>query len=255
MKKLALLFVVALAFAACTTDDTADVPEGMLSKIVVLPFVAENGYTARYHYKGHKIDRIEKTNDTRDIFYYDGDYIVNIKSYDDTTLADEQLFQYDSAGRLVQYESVEYLTDWHSKSTYAYNLDGSVTASHCRFYEGEPETFVGTTQVFFANNEVSQQIFTATTGETQTISYTYDDKLVPEHDITGLDKIRMFFPNRYRGVYHNIVTVSQTNSINSEVATYSHVWSYNEAGAPTAFSFDDQGTIIIDGGSQQFFYK
>lgn len=254
MKKITILFVLALAFAGCSTDDTSDVPEGMLRKVRVIPFVADEEYTARYYYDGHKLERTETSNNTRQIYVYDGDLIVNIKSYEDTDLVEEKQFQYDGSGRLVQQYRIDNEIDWHNKSIYVYNLDGTVTESRYNYHTGDPETLAYTRQFFFADGEVAQEILTA--GDViQTTTYTYDDKLVPEHGITGFDKIRTFNPEGYRGINHNIVHVEQTYSNSPDIGTYSYIWTYNEQGAPTAFSNDDEGTIIIDGGLAQYFYK
>jgi hypothetical protein len=249
------LFAVALAFAGCSTDDTADVPQGMLQKMIVVPFAANEQYATRYYYNGHKLDRTESTNDIKEIYYYDGDLIVNVKKYDDTDLVAERQYQYDDADRLVQLLSIDYNNDYRNKSSFVYNADDSVTESRYSFYTADPETLNYTRQFFFAGQEVSHDIITFASGGTQTNVYTYDDKLVPEHDIIGFDKIRAFNPSEFKGIYHNIVNVSQTYSSSSDVDTYSHLWTYNDQGAPTFFTFDDQGTVIIDGGTVQYFYK
>jgi hypothetical protein len=255
MKKFTFLFLLALAFAGCTTEDDANVPEGLLKRVHMMPFVGEDEYTSRYYYDGHKLERIESSNGAREIYYYDGDLIVNIKNYQDTDFVAERQFQYDASGRLAQSRRFNNMHGSGNKSVYVYNADGTVTASVYSLDAAGLETYAGTHQFFFSAGEVTHDIITDTNGFTQTNTYTYDDKLVPEHDITGFDKIRMFNPTGYKGIYHNIVNVTQTNSANSDVGTYTHVWQYNEAGAPTYFSFDGQGTIIIDGGSVEYFYK
>jgi hypothetical protein len=256
MKKFVVFFVLALTFAGCSTDDTADVPEGILQKVIVTPFAANEQYTTRYYYDGHKLDRTESTNDTKEIYYYDGDLIVNIKMYNDTYLVRERQYQYDDSDRLVQFLTIDHITDYRNKSMYVYNPGGSVTESNYSFYTGGPETLNYTREFFFAGQEVSYEVITFANGSgTQTNAYTYDDKLVPEHDIVGFDKIRALNPSGYMGIYHNIVDVTQTYSSSSAIDTYSHLWSYNNQGAPTFFTFDDNGTIIIDAGTVQYFYK
>jgi len=251
MKKLALFFVLAMA-VGCTTDDTENVPQGMLARKVVREFTGQQ-YTTRYYYTGHKLERTESSNNTREFYYYDGDLIVNIKRYDDTNLEVESQFQYDATDRLVMRREInDDNTQW--RYDYTYNADGTVTVTpHWTSADGV-EYAHDPSQYFFENGEVSHITSTSADG-TFTVAYTYDDKLVPEHGIVGLDKIRMFEPDAYKGIYHNIVTVTQTSSVNSDVGTYTHLWTYNADGAPTFFMFDDAGTIIIDGGSYQYFYK
>lgn len=254
MRNLICLFVLALAFTGCSTEDDANVPDGLLKRVRILPFTG-NEITKRYYYEGYQLDRIESSDDSREIYVYDGDLIVNIKNYEDTDLVKEQQFQYNDSNQLAQTLNIDYENNHRYKLAYAYNADGTVTSTHYAIDAAGLETIGAIRQFFFTNGEVTQDVITHVGGIIQTNTYTYDDKLVPEHGIVGLDKIRMFNPESYKGIYHNIVSVTQTNSANADVGTYMHVWEYNADGAPSYFTFDDDGTIIIDAGTWQYFYK
>lgn len=253
MRKLVGLLFILMAWS-CATDDTGNVPQGMLRKVVQQPFVGDV-VEIRYYYDGHKLDRTEASNDIRTFYYYDGDLIVNIKAYEDTNLSTEQRFTYDGAQRLIQRQLIDRENGGSQRNEYTYHPDGSVTEA--RYYTSgtSDESYLGTRQFFFANGEVSQTVSTSIDGYSQTNTYTYDNKLVPEHDVLGLDKIRMFDPDTYKGIAHNIVTVTQTYSNTTAVDNYAHLWEYNDAGAPTFFTYDDGGTIIIDAGFVRYFYK
>ena len=253
MKKLFVFLLLAVAFS-CNTDDTGNVPQGMLRKVLRQPFVGD-AFEIRYYYDGHRLDRTEASNDVRTFYYYDGDLIVNIKTYTDTNLSGEQRFTYDDAARLIKRQFLDHANGGGNRSIYNYNPDGTVTEVRYVTAGDSEETYLGTRDFFFAGGEVSHAVYIGTDGATQTHTYTYDNKLVPEHDIVGMDQIRSFDPEKYKGISHNIVTVTQTYSNSPAIDNYAHFWEYNDDGAPTFFTYDDSGTLVIDNGYIKYFYK
>ena len=256
MKKLIFLLSAIWLMLGCSTEESANVPDGMLSKIDVQPF-AGSSYVTRFYYNGHKIDRTESSNNTHKIYYYDGNLIVNVKSYSDTFMHAEERFSYDGTGNLIQMDRIEYLQDSHSRQRYTYNPDQTLTVHDFQVDASGQEILSGTRLLSFENGRLSTEVVVFEANPTQSIryQYSYDDKPVPYRDIVGFEKINAFSPLRYNGSVNNLIWVEEHASGSAETTTYGTIFTYNENGMPASSAADDSGTVITDNGSMSYFYK
>ncbi len=257
MKKLSLLLILVLALFSCSGDDSGNGPDGLLKRKIIHTFAFDHTNSIRYYYNGYKLDRTESSDGTKTVWYYDGDLIVNAKTYgnDGTELIDEEYFEYDQ-GRLSNVERFDRRTNVHIRIKYVYNQDQTVTATNFAV-NGQAESLASTEQLFFENGQVIKGVLTVPDQSSyeQTILYSYDDKRVPEYGITGFDKISAFDVQRYGGSIHNLSFVTITDTSTDLVTSYDLVRNYNENGMPTWFGFGESGTVIIDGGSVEYIYN
>lgn len=251
MRKFLLFLASMLVLAACSNDD--DSGDNLLRRKVEYPFAFEGAIVSRYHYDGYKLEDIEISGGRRKIYVYDGDWIVNVKTYSDVALKEEERYQYDTAGRLVQKQVLDFGSGNGERFTYTYNTDGTVIE---RRYDGntlsqEDLQSVGT--IHFENGLVKQIVYDAIngSGETSTVTYAYDDKLAPESNITGFPKLSLVQDG---AAMHNMTWIERTWSNSSEIMSYNMEYSYNELGQATSFAYGNDGTYWVDGSGFTYFY-
>ncbi len=189
MKKI-IFFVSAFALllTACSSDDSDPAPatpSGPLLKKMMLTSSDEDSdsywnSTINFTYNGNKLVQYIDEDNYKAVFTYTGDLITKIEYFDDTILDAQDLFTYNSNGKLIEYRDINLLVDVEFRFTYTYNTNGTVTAQQ---YQGT----VGNTSPVF-----SPDIYTFTNGEltnTNSGSITYDSKNNPFKNVTGYQEI------------------------------------------------------------------
>jgi hypothetical protein len=255
MKKLLFfLSLLAMVFVSCS-DDSEEEGENLLKKKIEHDFFGESpDLVSRYNYNGNKLENIVRSDGKNLIYAYDGDLIVNIKTYDDVELLFEEQFQYDETGRLIQSKRFEYVLGHATRKTYTYNADLTVTeTAYIGSVAAQNELWL-TNTLHYENGQVKtmESDYAEAPDGIYTFVYTYDDRLVPESNILGFDRINLAQPG---AVMHNVTWVEQTDTESDFVGTFGYDYHYNENGMPVYFQYNDTGTIIIDGGSVEYFYN
>jgi hypothetical protein len=253
MKKLLFLLCVLALLASCSADPNEG--ENLLkTKIEHGFFENEPTIVSNYTYNGNKLENIVKSDDTQLIYVYDGDLIVNIKTYRDVTLINEEQYQYDSSERLIQSKRFWYELDYCLKKTYTYNADLTVTETTYTGNLTSQNDLWQTDQLQFENGQIKirQTDYATMPDGIFTAVYTYDDKMVPEQNILGFDKLNLV--NTSGTIMHNIIWVEQTDTVSGEVGTFGYGYLYNANNMPSGFVYT-QGTIAVDGGPTEYFYN
>jgi hypothetical protein len=256
MKKLFFfLSVLALVSVSCSDDSEEEAPN-LLKKKVEYSFIAnEPAHVFRYNYfDGNKLENIIKSDDTKQIFAYDGNLIVNIKTYDDINLIAEEQYQYDSENRLVQTKQFNYQTDEVTIKSYTYNADLTATESVYTGDSTQQDNFSYTCVWHFENGQVKMKEYDngPLPGGIFTYVYTYDDKPIPEQNIAGFARMNLV---NVDAIMHNIVWIEQTDVDSGTTDTLGLSYTYNENGMPTVFGYNENGTIWVDGGPTQYYYN
>jgi len=244
MKNIAVLLILLFTFG-CDTDDTADVPRGMLTKMIVHQ-TGGGQYQLRYYYDGHKLDRTEHTNGQKEFYYYDGDLIVNVKRFWENALRVERQFFYDENDRLSKTRFISYDDNQIATAVYTYNQDGTVTRV---LYSGDTQPANPDYELLQFENGLVKQIDHYADGQLTTTIYAYDDKLTPEEGIIGFGKINSVLGD---ATPRNIIAIEQTGAagqVNHDIE-----FIYNSDGKPT-WSTGDLGLVIPNAESVEYFYK
>lgn len=245
MKNFAFVLILLLTLG-CDTDDTADVPQGMLAKMVV--HKAGGGqYAVRYYYDGHKLDRTESNSGETEFYYYDGDLIVNIKRFAQNRLRFERQFFYDGDNRLAKTRFVSHDDNQVSTAEYAYNPDGTVTKI---VYADDAMPVNPDYEILQFESGLVRRIDKYADSQIETTIYAYDDKLTPEDGIAGFAKTNMVLGD---ATGHNITAVDFSSTA-GPATSHSIEFIYNTDGKPT-FSSGDLGLVIPDSESVEYFYK
>ena len=250
MKKI-FFFLSAIAIVSLTscsgndddssTNPTPDPSTSVLPKRVVWQEEDPDGfnYDITYTYNGNKLIQGNHINGDIDRYFYSGDLITKIEYLYDGEVEDQELFEYDSTGRLVLHKYQEIAEDWQERSVFVYNTDGTVTQKYYTESLTVPSTNPLVSVLTFVNGEmtkVAQQGYS-------TYNYSYDGKNSPFKNVTGYAAIAYAAHGDYEveGKSQNISNI--TNE--TESYTYmSNTIQYNATNYPTQITsvgvfFDD----------------
>lgn len=258
MKKLALAFsALVLVFTSCSSSDDSEpivpvTPSGILIKKMVLTSNNEDSEsywnsTINFTYNGNKLVQAIDEDNYKLVYTYTGDLITKIEYFDGSTLDGQDLFTYNTDGKLIEYRDLSVFEDFEHKFTYNYNSNGTVSVQE---YQG---TIGNTSPVF------SPDIYTFTNGEltsTNSGSITYDSKNNPFKNVTGYQEIMTFeFSDDYAiafGRNQNIVSApAGTSTTDGTFSTYTYnADNYPATSSTTAiYSTGFNGTVNV-----QYFY-
>lgn len=252
MKKLIYAFgALALIFSSCSSDDSSDNSNNndnyLLKKEIVTD---EDGFKTTYNFKynGNKlISAIDDDSESLDTYFtYTGDLITKVEWKLNGTVEQTDLYEYDSAGKLLTYIRLDNEMKLGSKEVYDYNIDGTILCSH---YSGDLESqdnFDGRSKIYFTNGEVTKiERLIDDKLVYLTRTYTHDNKNGVQKNVTGLAKIA-FVDSDYYSVNHN--TISSTDT---DLGNTSAVYTYNSANYPIkVIETDTEGTK----STSEFFY-
>ena len=221
------VFLFILTVTSCSSDN--DGPNVvLLSKVTGVSLGQQSVHT--FSYNGTKLTKvafeIEAQTDGSgyDKYFYTGDLITQIKRFNalnqNTTTT---VFTYDVNKRITQDVKVEPSLNYGFRTVYAYNSDGSVTATGFSGTVDAQNTISDTSEKFyFQNGEVSQKDFFSNSFSSSVI-YSYDTANHPMRNVTGLDAIKLyaFIANGLFGYEHNMIqqnTYLTSGVMDSQVA-------------------------------------
>ena len=227
MKKIILLLsAFALILNACSSDDSpSQTPinqNGVLVKKMIYtsqdePQDSPYNTTVNFTYNGNKLVQGIDDDNYKSVFTYTGDLITKIESFDNNTLDSQDLFTYNSSGKLTEYRYLSFFDGYEHKYTYTYNLNGTVTVAE---FQGTIGNTTGD----------SSYVYTYTNGElssTDTNNYTYDSKNNPFKNVVGFQNIMSpEFTDDFMiafGRNHNIVATTIGSSTTEGIfSTYTY---------------------------------
>lgn len=237
MKKIFLFAsVLVLTLSSCSSsDDSSPDPANMLVK----SFTSndEDGVLkTNVTYNGNKIVKMFDSDGYRAQFTYTGNLITRIDSYVDDNLEQRDNFTYDSSGRVLSYQMLDYGSETGDLTTFEYNADGTVSTE---LFVGDldNQTMLNNTgTIYFTNGEVSkiEKYFDGTLASTSL--YTYDTKNNPFKNITGFSAIS-FTDGDASGILHNVLTNVYEGSSSTFAMTY------NSSDYPTKIVETEGSTI------------
>lgn len=210
-KTILLLSAFAFLFNSCSSDNASETTpidqNGILVKKMVYsspdePPDSPYNTTINFTYNGNKLVQGIDEDNYKSVFTNAGNLITKIESFDKNTVDAQDLFTYNSSGKLTEYRYLSMFDNYEDKYTYTYNLNGTVTVSECHGTIGN-------------TIEDSSYNYTYTNGEsssTNSNAYTYDSKNNPLKNVVGYREIMSpEFTDHFMiafGRNHNIVATS-----------------------------------------------
>ena len=272
MKKVIYTFLGVLVFA-CSSDSESDnnndgnnnnnnpnESELLVSSITHSDMENSNyEYVENFTYDGNKIVEMNRSvyyngsfsSENRSEFIYANNKISRVDSYNDNNISGQDIFTYDSQGRLVTaeycYNPNDGPCDDSESTSFSYNLDGSITAI-TTMNGDEPETTV---------IEVDDNGNIIKVSDYDDVSeLTYDIYNSPFKNITGATPLvisQWIFSGSYLYSFNNncLSFVSEyVDEDGVETYTLNFTYDYNDAGYPRNVVVEDVGfgeeTIVIE---------
>ncbi len=208
----------------------------MLTKIVL---ESESGSrTATYVYDGNKMKIINNETFIHQ-FFYSGNLVAKVESYNDGQLMSVFTFDYDSSGKLVQYklDSTDLSRAW--RDTYIYNNDNTISVNHFEAFDGGPETLEEQKVFLDSEGEIIRIERYNATGTAVSL-YSYDAKNNPFRNVLGFDKLLNIFS---LGIKHNIVTTLITDFDGSTISSAEKTITYNAQDYPATMQYEGSTSI------------
>lgn len=185
-------------------------------------------YDITYTYNGNKLVQGIDTDGAIERYTYTGDLITKIEEIYDGVVEYQELFEYDSSGRLVLHKYQELLDGYQERNVFVYNTDGTVTQNLYDETLTSPSTTPSVYTLFFENGEMTK---IAQQGSI-TYKYAYDGKNSAFKNVTGYAAVSYITHGDFEteGKNQNIVSiVDQTNNLNYTTNTIQ----YNANNYPT----------------------
>ena len=271
MKKVIYTFLGVLVFA-CSSDSESDnnndgnnnnnnpnESELLVSSITHSDMENSNyEYVENFTYDGNKIVEINNSvyyngnfsSESRSEFIYANNKISRVDNYNDNnnSISSQDIFTYDSQGRLVAADYCYILSDGScddsESESYSYNSDGSITAT----YGDESDTTV----VQFDDNG---NIIRVSDGD-EVSELTYDNYNSPFKNITGATPLvisQWIFSGSYLYSFNNNCLSFVGEYVDEdgvETYTLNFTYDYNDAGYPRNVVVEEVGfgeeTIVIE---------
>ena len=259
MKKLIYLFL-ALIIVACSSDSENDnnnnnPNESELLVSSIRHNDIENSdyeYVENYTYDGNKIVEMNRSvyyngsiiSENRSEFIYANNKISRVDNYYDNNISSQDIFTYDSQGRLFAseycYNPNDEPCDDSDSESYSYNSDGSITVTD----GGNGYTYV----IEFDDNGNIVRF----SDDDNVIELTYDNYNSPFKNITGATPLviaQEIFSSSSLLSFNNNCLLYFSSVEDDETATLNFTYDYNDAGYPRNVVFVDgseQETIVIE---------
>lgn len=271
MKKVIYTFLGVLVFA-CSSDSESDnnndgnnnnnnpnESELLVSSITHSDMENSNyEYVENFTYDGNKIVEMNRSvyyngsfsSENRSEFIYANNKISRVDNYNDNnnSISSQDIFTYDSQGRLVAADYCYILSDGScddsESESYSYNSDGSITAT----YGDESDTTV----VQFDDNG---NIIRVSDGD-EVSELTYDNYNSPFKNITGATPmiiVQWIFSGSYLYSFNNNCLSFVGEYVDEdgvETYTLNFTYDYNDAGYPRNVVVEEVGfgeeTIVIE---------
>lgn len=254
MKKLILLFsAVSLILNSCSSDadplpvytPVVDVNTILIKKMIYTD-AGSPAETYNYIYNGNKIAKIMDDFGYSNITYT-GDLITLVQHYDDTNhLVASEHFTYNGSNKLVTnlYKDID--SDYGSKETYVYNIDGTVSVSKYSGNATAQTDYMGYYKMFLLNKEIVKvENYDSIGLLVETSTFTYDGKNNPFKNILGWAQLQ-YSTSQLGGAYQNVVH----NNDPSEDLT--NTYTYDANNFPLTQTERDAANTVQ--GTTQYFY-
>lgn len=227
-KTIFFLSTVLLAgFTSCSSDDDSspNPTSDILVKKVIYQYEEDFNEEITFSYNGNKLVQGVYDDGTIEKYYYNGDLITKIEYIFEGEVEEQDLFAYDSEGRLVEHKYQDLIDDFEDKSLFVYNDNSTVTKTNITGSIDNTETTGFESTLTILNNEISTIVQTG--GLTYT--YTYDAKNSPFKNVTGYSKIAYSVQSDFElhGNAKNIITINENNS-----SYMSNTTTYNSSDYP-----------------------
>ena len=209
-------------------------------------------YVENFTYDGNKIVEMNRSvyyngsfsSEDRSEFIYANNKISRVDNYYDNNISSQDIFTYDSQGRLVAtehcYNPNDGPCDDSESESYSYNSDGSITATN----GGNGSTSV----VEFDDNGNIVRV----SNDDEVYELTYDNNNSPFKNITGATPmiiVQWIFSSSYLYSFNNNC-LSLVSDEDDETYTLNFTYDYNDAGYPRNVVVEDVGfgqeTIVIE---------
>ena len=224
-----------LLLQSCTSGNNENVNNGN-SIILCKHKVFSNGSSWDYSYDGNKILMVKTGNSVILKYYYTGDLITKVETFDTNQIATRNTYIYNSANQLINEISVNYLPDPNNpagnKTDYTYNSNNTISFI---YYLGLPGQYsIHSSGVIYLNNgEITSvnENYQNNVPNTSVMTRTYDNKNSPFKNILGINKIltRNGAGGGFQSRINNPITIGFTNN---NLISYSY--QYNEQGYPVS---------------------
>lgn len=168
------------ALASCSSDDNStdsNTSTDVLVKRIIYTQEDEDGINdmIAYSYDGNKLSEANYLDGTKEKYYYSGDLITKIEYLHGGEVEYQDVFTYNSNGKLIEYKLEDFIEDWEEKHTFVHNADNTITET----YDGVVSTLT------IENGEVVKKVQAGY----DTYKYTYDTKNSPFKNVTGFSEI------------------------------------------------------------------
>ena len=261
MKKfLTLLSAITLVFTSCSKDDSPseETSSSVLVKKMILTSTDEDddsywNNTINFSYNGTKLTQSIDEDGYKSVYTYTGYLITKIEYFDGSTLDTQDLFSYNSNGKLIEYRDLDVSNDNEWKFTYTYNSNGTVSVNRYTGTIGNTSTTPSTTEVYtFTNGELTS----IDAGSGSVYSYTYDDKNNPFKNVTGYQELlNPDFADDYQIVFgRNNNFLSRTYSLDSNLDINASYTYNNDNYLISSQNTTKFGTTITKTVNVQYFY-
>lgn len=246
MKKIIYLLSISfLMLQACSTSNNNS--DNSNSIILCKRQLSGNAYFD-YTYDGNKILTTKFNGLLLFKYYYTGDLITKVESYDGNELSITSIFTYNNNNQLISEVGLRYLPEPSGyRRTFSYNSNNTISTVEYSGTLSLQNTIIQTGTITLINGE--EAISSNLNIETNTIftrTKTYDDKNSPFKNILGADKL---FLSSVFGFGGKRNPVSITNSYPT-ISNITINYQYNDQGYPLSqFSTNGNSTV-----SFQYFY-
>ena len=231
----AIFSIAMLSLTSCSSDDSVSQPQ-LVTQIVD---VAANGdtKTTLFNYNGSNIISAESV-DQHVEFTYTNDLITKIIDVNLTTLHQNTLDYTYANDELVKITSSDnYIMN------FVHNSDSTISYEKKTVDSNGDEVLVYHGKLFFENNNLTKDERTmddtpVTILTKNTVTYEYDAKNNPFHNITGFTKLLNYFDNistnnAVNGTKQSSVSYLDTDQHTSSLVPYNNVYQYDSSNYPT----------------------
>lgn len=249
MKKIILLGSMSLLTLSCGSDDddntVLDTTNPSLQSVILPVKISTDGESMKINYDGTKILNITNPTNSGDkiIFTYAGDFVSNIKFYEDNIL--QSATDYTYANNLM---SSATNTEYSNSGAAEYTVIHTYTHVNANQINAKRQVLHGPSTNYVINsvyNYSDGNLVNApgsgsgtsngvTTNYNQVASYTYTDKSYPFKNVKGFDKII------YNGDMSDGVSYMFSN-LKNNISSYKETVSYTSPGSTgtsyTAYKF------------------
>ena len=245
MKRNILVFVILIILfghSSCSKDESNSADNSGDVTLVKTIVYSDYPFMQEYTYDGAKLKklRIDKSGHSGYgdsyyyTFYYTGDLITKIESYDlNNVLGDYTDLKYSNK-RLVETRS--YIGKFlHVKYEYTYNSDGSVGKNVTNYQSDGTVDHVFSSKAYF---DSTGNIIKEVTGTNASTIYMYEEKSNPLKNIVGFKEALIL--EEFEFSTNNVVT---TIDYNGTVQTYKETrsYEYNTEGFPVSCAISING--------------